>query len=529
MDLIERIKILRNHLGAKNFKKVIEGSTKLLKKFPNNFYILNLVGMAYQGSSNHEYSIQYFREALKYDPNNIAIMNNYANSLKGLGKLEASEELYEKILKINSNYVNAYNNYANLKTLINDYEGAIKLYEKAVEILKKTPNIPATSRVGILFSLASAYQSNNKIEDTKKTIDEVFSIDPSHSAAHKLLSSILKYKREDKKTLDHIDKMEDLYNRDNHTNLEKKIDLSFALGKAYEDLKDFKKSYEYLSTANKIKFEKFGSNLEEERKAISNIIKNFKNINLNAPNQNPENKKIIFIVGMPRSGTTLTEQIIASHNEVYGAGELIYLQQVLKKNFINDSKYNFQKILENQNSKKNIIFSEYLEYFKLYDLKESVVTDKAPQNFRYIGFIKLFFPNCKIIHCYRNPKDNCLSLYKNSFASNTMHWTNKGEDIAEFYNLYSQMMKFWKSKIPDFIYDVEYEKLVKDKESEIKKILKFCNLDWDEKCLNPDKHSKTPIKTVSVSQARQPIYQSSLNSNSNYDKFLDKMFKILDQ
>jgi len=528
--------------------------------------------MAYQGSSNHEYSIQYFREALKYDPNNIAIMNNYANSLKGLGKLEASEELYKKILKLNPDYVNAYNNYANLKTLINDYEGAIKLYEKAVEILKKTPNIPATSRVGILFSLASAYQGNNKIEDTKKTIDEVFSIDPSHSAAHKLLSSILKYKREDKKTLDHIDIMEDLYNRVNHTNLEKKIDLSFALGKAYEDLKDFKKSYEYLSTANKIKFEKFGSNLEEERKAISNIIKNFKNINLNAPNQNPENKKIIFIVGMPRSGTTLTEQIIASHNEVYGAGELIYLQQVLKKNFINDSKYNFQKILENQNSKKNIIFSEYLEYFNLYDLKESVITDKAPQNFRYIGFIKLFFPNCKIIHCYRNPKDNCLSLYKNSFASNTMHWTNRSEDIAEFYNLYSQMMKFWKSKIPDFIYDVEYEKLVKtmhwtnrsediaefynlysqmmkfwkskipdfiydveyeklvkDKESEIKKILNFCNLDWDEKCLNPDKHSKTPIKTVSVSQARQPIYQSSLNSNSNYDKFLDKMFKILDQ
>jgi hypothetical protein len=110
-----------------------------------------------------------------------------------------------------------------------------------------------------------------------------------------------------------------------------------------------------------------------------------------------------------------------------------------------------------------------------------------------------------------------------------MHWTNKGEDIAKFYNLYFKMMKFWKSKIPDFIYDVEYEKLVKDKESEIKKILKFCNLDWDEKCLNPDKHSKTPIATVSVSQARQPIYQSSLNSNSNYNKFLDKMFKILDQ
>ena len=108
-----------------------------------------------------------------------------------------------------------------------------------------------------------------------------------------------------------------------------------------------------------------------------------------------------------------------------------------------------------------------------------------------------------------------------------MNWTNKAEDIAEYYNLYSKMMDFWKSKIPNFIHDVEYEKLVKDKESEIKKILNFCDLKWDAKCLQPDKHSKTPIKTVSVSQARQPIYKSSLNSNSNYDKYLGKMFSIL--
>ena len=147
---------------------------------------------------------------------------------------------------------------------------------------------------------------------------------------------------------------------------------------------------------------------------------------------------------MPRSGTTLTEQIISSHNEVYGAGELIYLQQVLKKNFVNESKYDKQKIIEYQNLNKNIIFDEYLEYFNLYNFKEKIITDKAPQNFRLIGFIKLFFPNAKVIHCFRNSKDNCLSLFKNSFASNTMNWTNKAEDIAEYYNLYIKVMNFWK-------------------------------------------------------------------------------------
>ena len=108
-----------------------------------------------------------------------------------------------------------------------------------------------------------------------------------------------------------------------------------------------------------------------------------------------------------------------------------------------------------------------------------------------------------------------------------MNLTNKAEDIAEYYNLYSEIMKFWKTKIPNFIYDLNYEKLVQDKESEIRKILNFCELEWDEKCLNPNKNSKTPIKTVSIDKARQPIYKSSLNSSDNYEKYLSKMFSIL--
>ena len=108
-----------------------------------------------------------------------------------------------------------------------------------------------------------------------------------------------------------------------------------------------------------------------------------------------------------------------------------------------------------------------------------------------------------------------------------MNWTNRAEDIAEYYNLYSIMMEFWKSKIPDFIHDVKYENLVKDKEKEIRKILDFCELNWDDKCLSPDKNSKTPIKTVSIAQARQPIYKSSVDSSDNFDIYLEHMYSIL--
>ena len=529
MDLLEKIKILKNHLNARNYKKVIEGSNKLLTKISNNDYLLNLTGMAYQGLSQHNNSIKYFRQALKHAPNNLAAMNNLANSLKALGKLEDSKDLYEKVLKINPNYVNAYNNYANLKTLVNDYDGAIKLYNKAYDIIKGHENVPETTITGILFSLAVAYQSANKIDETKNTINKILSINSSHVGSHKLISSLTKYSDKDKETMRHISKMEEIDKNINNQDYEKKVDLSYALGKSFEDIKNYEKSFFYLNRANQLKFEKKGSNLEYETKAMRNIIKIFEGIDLNKSNVEDQNKKIIFILGMPRSGTTLTEQIVASHKEVYGAGELIYLQQVLKKNFVNDSKYQKQKIIDHQNLTKNIIFKEYIDYFNLYNFKENIVTDKAPQNFRLIGFIKLFFPNSKVLHCFRNSRDNCLSLYKNTFASSTMNWTNKPEDIAEYYNLYSEIMKFWKQKIPNFIYDVEYEKLVADKEGEIRKILNFCELEWDDKCLSPEKNSKTPIKTVSIAQARQPIYKTSLNNSNNFDKYLGKMYSILKQ
>ena len=526
MDLVEKIKNLNNYLKTKNFNKVIEGGRSILKKIPNNDYVLNLIGMAFQGKFQHKNAIKFFEESLTQNPGNVAAMNNYANSLKALGKFEQSKDLYEKILNIDPMYLRAYNNYANLKTSYNDYDGAIDLFKKAISLIKKNKNIPISQHLEFMFSLAVAYQGYNKVKESNEVIEEMLQINPLHTGAHKLKSSILKYSKENKDSLDHLKKMEDLNNTTN-LNDDEKIDLFFSLGKAYEDTKDFDKAYNFLKEANELRFKKFGSNLENEKRLFHHIIKTFENINLDENNKDSPSKKIIFICGMPRSGTTLVEQIIASHSDVYGAGELVYLQQVLQKNFYKDQKLDKQKIIENVSYPKNIILSEYLNHFNVYNINNNIITDKAPQNFRWLGFIKIFFPNSKIIHCYRNARDNCLSLFKNSFASSMMNWSNNPKDIASYYNLYSELMSFWKTKIPKFIFDVEYESLVRNKEDEIKKILKFCDLKWDEKCLNPEKNSRTPIKTVSVSQARQPIYKSSVNSNASFDKYLSEMFNTL--
>ena len=255
MDLINKLRVLNNYLQVKNFNKVIEEGKKILRKTPNNDFVLNLIGMAYQGKSQYSNSIKFFEESIKNNSNNIAAMNNCANSFKALGDFERSKNLYENILEINPNYIRAYNNYANLKTSYNDYEGAIELYKKAISLSKKDKKIAISNTLEFMFSLAVAYQSFNKIHESKKIIEEILLIDSTHAGAHKLKSSMLKYSNENKDSIKHLEKMEKLNENKNLDN-NKKIDLFFSLGKSYDDMKNFDKAFYYFNEANKLRFEK---------------------------------------------------------------------------------------------------------------------------------------------------------------------------------------------------------------------------------------------------------------------------------
>ena len=513
MELLEKLETLNNHLMAKNYKKVIDGCNKILKKNPNIPYVLNLCGLALQGSKNTLASINFFNKAIEFEPENIAAMNNLANSYKALSKFDIAEKLYLKILKINPKYIKALNNYGNLKQQIGDFNGCIELYLKALEI---KPN------VNILLSLASAYQEIGNFKKCKEIANKALTVQPRNTSIHKLISSIIDYKNDN----DHLIVMENLI-KDKTLKSEQLVDLSFGLGKAYEDIGNYEKSFENLEKGNKLKKTKNNYKIDNQVKLFESITKTFDDLDLESLKQTSKNKSIIFICGMPRSGTTLIEQIIAAHPQVNGAGELIYLQNSIEQNFIEDFKLNKQKIINEASSNNNIIERKYFELLDFHKFNSKLITDKAPQNFRWIGFIKIFFPNSKIIHCNRNAKDNCLSLFKNNFASSHMDWTYDQKDIAEYYNLYYGLMKFWNKKLPNDIYNANYERIVQNKETEIKKLIEFCGLKWDSACLNHHKHIKTPISTVSVVQARKPIYSSSLNSSNKYSKYLDGLYSSL--
>ena len=240
MALLKEIDKVHFNLKVKNYEIAISKCNKLIKLYPNNSYLYNLCGIALQQFKQIKHSVKYFQKSIDLEPKNLPAKNNLANSLKILGNLDIAEKLYNEILKQEPKYLKCLNNYANLKQQLTDYDGAIKLYNKALEI---EPN-----NIQVLMSLATAYQSNGEFENTLSTSDKILNLDKSVMSAHKLKSGIINYKNNKK----HLNEMLEIAKNSNLSDSQK-IDLFFAIGKAFEDISDYDKSFDFYEQANKIK------------------------------------------------------------------------------------------------------------------------------------------------------------------------------------------------------------------------------------------------------------------------------------
>ena len=510
-----KVEKLLNHFEAKNYKFVIQQVNLLLRKQPNNHFILNLLGSSYHRVGDLKTAKQVFSKIITLDENSCAALNNLANVHKDLNENKSAEELYIRILKIDPNYINTINNYAGLNFKLNRYEEAINYYKKALTI--------NNNNTLIHYNIGLVYQSLGKFKEAMFHYKEVLKIDPNMNIIDRIMSRFIKYDKDDS----HLKEMLQKINNEK-LNDDSKINLNFAIGKAYEDLKNYKKSFFYIDEGNKIKNKISKYDIRLYDKLIRSLKSSFENYTFNNNLANKSfNKEIIFIVGLPRSGTSLIEQIISSHPNVYGSGELEYLERLIINNFYINNELKIPN-LENESSQEliNEISSKYHELIDDFKSNKKNITDKAPLNFRWIGFIKILFPNAKIIHSVRNPKDNCLSLYKNVFDDN-LGWTYSKTNLFNYYKNYYELMNFWKKKLPNFIYDCKYEDLIDSSQTEIRKLLNFCDLDWHDNCLK-FYNTKRAIKTVSVAQARQPLYKSSISSSKNFEPFLSDLFTDLE-
>jgi tetratricopeptide (TPR) repeat protein len=511
--LEKNLKVIMNHFNTGNFDFVISKCKKIIKDFKEYVVLYNILGSAYQQTGRFDLAKDTFMKAIKMDPKNIPIMNNLASTYKQLNQFEKADELFKKALSVSSNNINLLINYGNLKRDINDFNAAIDLYKKAMNINNNLPIVH--------FALSLAYQGMGDFKLAIHHGNKTISLDPKFTQADKIISQSTKYDLNN----EHFLKMkEKIVNTDLNKN--QKLTLHFSLAKAYEDIGDLEKSYNELEAGNSLKRETIKYNIDEEILLFENIKKIFNHIDIDSLKDTTNiNENIIFILGMPRSGTTLVEQIVSSHTKVFGAGELPYLTKIIMNNFFENSNISFEKSIQISEEMKNHFKNTYSNFLKRFNYKEKFITDKAPLNFRWIGFIKIFFPNAKIIHCVRDPLDNCLSLYKNIFEGG-LNFSYNQKELGVFYNLYSDLMNFWHNKYPGFIHDIKYENIVNNQEIESKKIINFCELEWDPKCLEFYKN-KTPIKTMSTAQARNKIYKTSIDSFKNFSHKFEKLREII--
>ena len=508
----KKVGILVNYYNARNYLYVIKEVQLLLKKVPNNPFLLNLLGSAFQNINELDHAKECFLRVTKIDPKNVSAYNNLGNVLKNQKDYPAALNYYHNALEIDPNFTKTILNLGNLNFELNKYDLAIELYKKALSLDEKLTLAH--------YNMGLAYQSLGKFDEAKKHLQQLLIQSPKFTIADKIISRFTKYTKADP----HLVNMKKKLETESLDDIQKS-NLYFAIGKAYEDMKDYENAFKNLKEANHLKDISTGYKIENDLSNFQKIKEFFEKNSHKSIEENNDKRKIIFILGMPRSGTSLVEQIISSHSKVYGCGELPFLENTMQKKFFDKKTISVEKLKLIDDLVYLEIAKDYMNKIKNYDNSFQFLTDKAPLNFRWIGFIKIMFPGAKIIHCSRSAKDNCLSLYKNSFDDG-LDWTYKESNLIDFYHGYKDLMTFWEHIYPQYIHKISYEDLINDPEKHIKELLKYCDLDYENSCLEFYKN-KRPIKTVSAAQARKPIYKSSVSSYQNFEPYLKELFSKL--
>lgn len=432
------------------------------------------------------------------------------------GRRNEADKLWKQALAISPRYLEAQMNLADSLQRAGKYEQSIAYYRRIISDHSQV--------VAAKYLLANLLKSQGNFSEATELYQQVMTQEPGYTQAHFSYSTIHQYRD---KSDPHIGAMLELNKTAGMTN-ENRIQLAFALAKAFENIEDYPQAFGFLKTGNDLRFKEFDYRIDGDQALIQSIIRSFSRDAMSRVQINPESsKKPIFILGMPRSGTSLVEKIIASHSDVYGAGELDYIFALGTRLFLKDSGDYLFRPLESYSKQTFEQFGRtYLEQIGALDSQCSRLTDKMPFNMMMLGLIKIALPNAKIIHCVRDAMDNCLSIYKQNFSTGNYRFAYDLKTVGQFHKQYQLLMNHWHEVMPGEIYDVSYESLTHNPEEEIRKLLAACDLDWQDDCLNFSRTAGV-VKTASAYQARQPMYTSSVKLWEKYREFLQPLLDEL--
>lgn len=454
-----------------------------------------------------------YRRALAIEPDDAPSLNNLGFVLSEMGEYAAAETALQNAVTIEDDYAEAHNNLGAVLTELGRLDEATAAIGRALAL---RPDFAAAHN-----NLGMALRDNGKIDEAVAAFRRAIAAEPDRAEAYGNLYGLKTVAA----TEPDITAMGALLARPSVTDRDA-IVLGFALASAHESRGDHDAAFGFLDRANRLKRASIEYDGDARESMIRRITAVFdrdlvaRRVGQGCPSPAP-----IFVIGMPRSGTSLVEQILASHSQVSGGGELRVLPSLVDD-------------LDRRTRTRYPDFVAGLAAQEFRRLGESYVagaarratpglrfTDKLPDNFLHVGLIHLILPSATIVHCVRDPVDTCVSCYKVNFATGMGFAYDLGE-LGRYYRLYDALMEHWRAILPGRSVDVSYETLVSSPEAEIRKLLEFCQLGWEDGCLGFHQTARA-VRTASAAQVRQPIYTSSVGRWKPYERHLTPLLEAL--
>jgi tetratricopeptide (TPR) repeat protein len=488
----------------------------VLAKVPNQPDALNLLGVLAMEAGNHEAAFDFLERAVEARPKDPAVLNNYGNALSLVRRFEDAVKYLERTLSIKPDMADAWLNLGRTLNLSGQGDRALKCFDR---LLKLKPDSFAAKS-----GISRAMMSLGRTKEAEDTAREIIAANPASASGYVNLSNARKFKKDDPE----IAKVEELI-ASKDTSAKEFRGLYYAAAKMYDDIGRYDDAFRYFDAANRTAGGKYEPKVLEQ--TYADLKKTYsRQFFEERKGWGIDSERPVFIVGMPRSGTTLTETIIGAHPLVHPAGELETVKRCERE--MSDLVFRDEGVQKNARNISwvgvEVLAQRYLDAIDVKAKNSSAirVTDKMPHNFQAVGLIALMFPKARIIHTKRSPFDTCLSIWQQNFNDAHAYARALG-DLGHHYAQYLDLMQHWREALPGRILEIEYENLVENQEEVSRKLIDFVGLPWDDACLRPQDVNRT-VLTASVWQVRQPVYKRSVARWKNYEKQLAPLREALE-
>ncbi len=460
-------------------------------------------------------AVAHFRHACALSPDFAFAHNNLGNALVALGKHQEAVASYRAAFGINPAFAEAYANMGSALAELHHPEDALPFFERALAL---NPHLPGTHN-----SRGQAFVALGHLPDARDSFIRAISLQPDRAEYYHGLASCTRLSEDDP----HFRAMQALAESLPSMDETEQTQLHFALAKAYENQKRYEQAFTHFLAGNASRRRR----MDYDETAVLERMRRFepafdREMMRRAPSRGDRPDVPIFIVGMPRSGSTLVEQVLASHRDVFGGGELMHFPDEALMLEREDSAALRQVVASMSDEDFAALGARYRKKLQALAPGAPRITDKLPSNCHYLGLIRMALPDARIIHTRRDPVDTCLSCFAQTFSAG-LAFTNDLGDLGRYYRSYAEMMAHWRRVLPEgAMLEVQYEDLVADFEPQVRRILEYCDLEWDPRCL--DFHeTRRPVNTASAAQVRQPIYQRSSGRARGYGRLLAPLFDAL--